>query len=112
MPTPILHTLDHCPSPIKFSQANRSRPDEVPVEASLNKEVKRLSYFRRNLLLDHEAQFGILHDPLQIPHHDMNQYLFGEDFGFYHRFFVCDTATGDKNPAPLKWVAQQAQGFI
>lgn len=38
--------------------------------------------------------------------------LFGEDFGFYHRFFVCDTATGDKNPAPLKWVAQQAEGFI
>ncbi len=38
--------------------------------------------------------------------------VFDGNFAFYHRFFVCDTATGDKNPAPLKWIRIQAKGLI
>ena len=29
--------------------------------------------------------------------------LFGEELPFFYRFFVCDTLTGDKTPAPLAW---------
>jgi len=38
--------------------------------------------------------------------------LFAGEFDFYHRFFVVDTQTGDKNPAPLKWIKVQAEGLI
>ena len=33
--------------------------------------------------------------------------LFGAELDFYYRFFVCDTRTGDKNQAPLKWFAAE-----
>ncbi len=33
--------------------------------------------------------------------------LFGDELPFYYRFFVCDTRTGDKNPAPMRWVDQE-----
>ena len=34
---------------------------------------------------------------------------FGDDMPFYYRFFVCDTRTGDKNQAPVKWVCEEAE---
>jgi hypothetical protein len=37
---------------------------------------------------------------------------FAGEFDFYHRFFVCDTMTGDKNPAPMKWISRQASDLI
>ena len=33
---------------------------------------------------------------------------FGDQFGFYFRFFLCDTRTGDKNQAPVAWLAREA----
>lgn len=32
---------------------------------------------------------------------------FGDELPFYFRFYVCDTRTGDKNPAPLRWVERE-----
>ena len=32
---------------------------------------------------------------------------FGDELPFYYRFYVCDTRTGDKNPAPLRWVDRE-----
>ena len=29
--------------------------------------------------------------------------LFGAEIDFYYRFFVCDTRTGDKTQAPVRW---------
>ncbi len=33
---------------------------------------------------------------------------FAGELQFYHRFFVCDTRTGDKNLAPLRWFVREA----
>lgn len=32
---------------------------------------------------------------------------FGKDMPLYYRFFVCDTRTGDKNLAPLRWFRER-----
>ena len=32
---------------------------------------------------------------------------FGDELPFYYRFFICDTRTGDKNLAPLRWVERE-----
>ncbi len=39
---------------------------------------------------------------------DMLLDLFRADFDFYFRFFLCDTKTGDKNPAPIRWLMREA----
>ncbi len=33
---------------------------------------------------------------------------FAGEMDFYYRFFVCDTRTGDKNIAPLRWFEREA----
>lgn len=35
----------------------------------------------------------------------------GEDLQLYYLFFLCDTRTGDKNQAPIKWVEGQLPGI-
>ena len=35
--------------------------------------------------------------------------LFDGEVDFYYKFFVCDTRTGDKNLAPLKWFAKELE---
>ena len=34
---------------------------------------------------------------------------FGSEIDFYYRFFVCDTRTGDKTLAPLRWFEREAR---
>jgi len=35
----------------------------------------------------------------------------GEYWQLYYLFFKCDTATGDKNPAPLMWFEETMEGI-
>lgn len=35
----------------------------------------------------------------------------GDDIQLYYLFFKCDTCTGDKNPAPLKWFEKTVPGI-
>lgn len=35
----------------------------------------------------------------------------GEDLQLYYLFFKCDTRTGDKNPAPIKWFEKNIPGI-
>ncbi len=37
--------------------------------------------------------------------------VIGEDIQLYYLFFVCDTRTGDKNQAPLKWFEKTFPGI-
>ena len=36
---------------------------------------------------------------------------FDKNMQLYYLFFKCDTCTGDKNPAPLKWFEETIQGI-
>jgi len=35
----------------------------------------------------------------------------GENIQLYYLFFKCDTSTGDKNPAPLRWFEENMEGI-
>ncbi len=36
----------------------------------------------------------------------------GDDLQRYYQFFVCDTRTGDKNQAPVKWLEERLEGAV